>query len=133
MFAIKKTFHISYGHRLHPYTGKCANLHGHNAVIKVTLQTGKLNAQGMVMDFNEVGARVKKWLDATLDHKVLLSNKDPLLKLLRADGQECFPVLGSPTAEVLAELIFDALKKQGLPVIKVAFKETETSQASYKE
>lgn len=133
MFTIKKTFHISYAHRLHPYTGKCANLHGHNAVIKVSLQTGKLNAQGMVMDFNEVGARVKKWLDATLDHKVLLSNKDPLLKMLRADGQECFPVSGIPTAEVLAELIFDALKKQDLPVIKVAFRETETSQASYKE
>lgn len=133
MFTIKKTFHVSYGHRLHPYSGKCANLHGHNAVIKVSLRTGKLNAQGMVMDFNEVGSRVKTWLDATLDHKVLLSDKDPLLKTLRAEGQECFPVSGSPTAEVLAELIFDALKKQGLPVVKVSFQETETSTAAYKE
>jgi len=51
MFTIRKTFHLSYGHRLHPYAGKCANLHGHNAVIAVTLQTGKLNAQGMVMAY----------------------------------------------------------------------------------
>ena len=133
MFTIRKTFHLSYGHRLHPYAGKCANLHGHNAVIAVTLQTGKLNAQGMVMDFNDLGAAVKKWLDATLDHKVLLSKDAPLLKTLRADGQDCFPVDGSPTAEKLAELIFDALKKQDLPVIEVSFRETETSLASYRE
>ncbi|MBU2574230.1 MAG: 6-carboxytetrahydropterin synthase [Elusimicrobia bacterium] len=133
MFTIKKIFHISYGHQLFGYRGKCANLHGHNARIEVVIKAEKLNAQDMVMDFTVLGARVKKWLDANLDHKVLLSSKDPLLKTLQAKGQKCFVTEASPTAEVLARLIFEALKKQHLPVKKVSFQETETSTASYKE
>jgi 6-pyruvoyltetrahydropterin/6-carboxytetrahydropterin synthase len=133
MFTIKKTFQISYGHRLFGYRGKCANLHGHNAGIEVVLKAEKLDTLGMVMDFTVLGARVKKWLDANLDHKILLSEKDPLLKLLRGKNQKCFATEGNPTAEILAMMIFKALKKQFLPVKKVLFHETETSTAAYKE
>jgi 6-pyruvoyltetrahydropterin/6-carboxytetrahydropterin synthase len=133
MFTIKKTFHIAYAHRLLNYKGKCENLHGHNGLVEVTLKAHRLNSEKMVMDFTKLGRVVKKWLDDNLDHKVLLSKKDPLLTLLRKEGQACFTTVQNPTAEILAEFIFKVLKRSGLPVAKVAFWETPTSMAGYKE
>lgn len=133
MFTVKKTFHLAYAHRLLHYKGKCENLHGHNGLVEVTLKARRLNHEKMVMDFTELGRTVKKWLDDNLDHKVLLSKKDPLLKLLREEGQACFTTAQNPTAEILAELIFKALERSGLPVHKVAFWETPASMAGYKK
>ena len=133
MFTIKKTFHLAYAHRLMEHKGKCRNLHGHNALVEVTLKARKLNSEKMVMDFTDLARVMKKWLDDNLDHKVLLAKKDPLLKLLQKEGQDCFATAQNPTAEILAELIFKALKRAGLPVHKVAFWETPTSMAGYKE
>ena len=133
MFTIKKTFHLAYAHRLMHHKGKCKNLHGHNALVEVTLKARKLNSQKMVMDFTELARIMKKWLDDNLDHKVILSKKDPLLKLLQKEGQDCFTTEQNPTAEILAELIFKALERSGHPVAKVAFWETPTSMAGYKK
>ena len=133
MFTIKKIFHLAYAHRLPGHKGKCRNLHGHNALVEVTLKARSLNGEKMVMDFTELGRAVKKWLDDNLDHKVLLSKKDPLLKLLQKEGQACFTTTQNPTAETLAELIFKALRRSGLPVHKVAFWETPTSMAGYRK
>ena len=133
MFRVKKTFHLAYAHRLLNYKGKCENLHGHNGLVEVNLRTRRLNSEKMVMDFTELARVAKKWLDDNLDHKVILSKKDPLLKLLQKEGQACFTTAQNPTAEILAELIFKALRKSGLPVAKVAFWETPTSMAGYKK
>ena len=133
MHKIKKTFHLAYGHRLLDHKGKCASLHGPNGVVEITLKASKLNGEHMVMDFTELGTRVKDWLDANLDHKVILSQKDPLLKVLKKENQACFETAQNPTAEILAELIFRKLKGLGLRVHEVAFWETPTSMASYKQ
>ena len=132
MHQIKKSFHIAYGHRLLDYKGKCANLHGHNAAVEVTLKAAKLNREGMVMDFTVLGQKMKTWLDENLDHKVILAKADPLAPLLQKQGQKCFLTAGSPTAENLAKLIFNAAAGMKLPVDKVAFWETPTSMASYR-
>lgn len=131
MHKIKKTFHLAYGHRLLNYKGKCENLHGHNGVVEVTLKTAGLNHEKMVMDFTELGKKVKTWLDDNLDHKVILCKADPLAPVLKKQGQACFLTADNPTAEILAKLIFDAAKTMKLPVNEVAFWETPTSMASY--
>jgi len=133
MHKIKKTFHLAYGHRLPGHKGKCAGLHGHNGVVEVTLKASKLNDEKMVMDFAELGRQVKEWLDENLDHKVILSKHDPLLKVLKKENQPCFETSQNPTAEILAELIFRELMGLGLRVHEVAFWETPTSMASYKQ
>jgi 6-pyruvoyltetrahydropterin/6-carboxytetrahydropterin synthase len=134
MYKVKKIFHLAYGHRLLNYKGKCENLHGHNGVVEVSLKAAELNSEKMVMDFTELGAKVKGWLDENLDHKVILAKADPLAPLLAAQGQKCFLTAENPTAEVLARLIYEAARKDlGLPVAKVAFWETPTSVAAYKE
>lgn len=133
MYKIKKTFHLAYGHRLLRYKGKCENLHGHNGVVEVTLKSEKLDAEKMVMDFTELGAKMKSWLDENLDHRVILAGDDPLAEVLREQGQKCFLTAENPTAEVLARLVFETAAEMGLPVAKAAFWETPTSMASYKK
>jgi 6-pyruvoyltetrahydropterin/6-carboxytetrahydropterin synthase len=133
MFYVKKTFHIAYAHRLLDYDGKCENLHGHNGLIEVALRARGLNSEKMVMDFTRLSAVVRTWLDDNLDHKVILSKKDPLLKALQKEGQACYTVPANPTAETLAELIFRTLARKGLPVAEVVFWETPTSAASYRK
>ena len=133
MYRIKKTFHIAYAHRLLNHTGKCRNLHGHNGMVEVTLKAPALDRQKMVMDFTDLGRTVKKWLEENLDHKAVLSKKDPLLKLLRREGQACFETAENPTAEILAELIFKALRRNGLPMEEVAFWETPAAMAGYRQ
>ncbi len=132
MHKVKKIFHLAYGHRLLNYKGKCENLHGHNGVVEVTLAAASLNSEKMVMDFTELGRRIKTWLDENLDHKVILAKADPLAIVLQSQGQACFLTDDNPTAETLAKLVFDtAAGGLQLPVAEVAFWETPTSMASY--
>jgi 6-pyruvoyltetrahydropterin/6-carboxytetrahydropterin synthase len=132
-YSVKKIFEISYAHRLLNYKGKCENLHGHNAKIEVILETNKLNSEDMVMDFVELKERVKNWLDEKLDHRVILSKKDPLVKVLEKHNQKVFKTSGNPTAETLASIIRKELKKHKINAKTVIFWETETSMAQNKE
>ena len=133
MYRVKKTYHVAYGHRLLNYKGKCENLHGHNGLVEVTLQAKALNADRMVMDFTELGRKVKAWLDENLDHKVILAKADPLAPVLKAQGQACTLTGENPTAETFARLIYDTVSRMGMPVDEVCFWETPTSMASYRK
>lgn len=132
-YKVKKTFHLAYGHRLLNYKGKCENLHGHNALVEVTLRAEKLDGDSMVMDFTELGGRMKAWLDGNLDHKVILAKADPLASVLGEQGQACFLTDENPTAEVLARLVYEEAAAMGLPVDEAAFWETPTSMAAYRK
>ena len=132
MFKVSKTVTFAYGHRLLDYQGKCENLHGHNGRVELTLGAPVLNGEKMVADFTTFGAALKFWIEENFDHKVILCSRDPLLKILKANGQSCYETKDNPTAEILAELIFTEMKKLELPVSKVRFWETDTSAASYK-
>ncbi|HAH32370.1 MAG TPA: 6-pyruvoyl tetrahydrobiopterin synthase [Elusimicrobia bacterium] len=132
MYKVSKTISFAYSHRLLDYNGKCKNLHGHNALVELILETKMLNRAAMVADFTEFGGALKSWVDANLDHKVILCARDPLLNILKKARQACFAMGANPTAEALAELIFIQMKKLGLPVSEVKFWETDNSMASYK-
>ena len=119
-------------HQLIGYDGPCENLHGHNARVELTLSAAVLNAEKMVADFTTVGAALKFWIDENFDHKVILCSRDPLLKILKDNGQACYETRDNPTAEIMAELIFMEMTKLGMPVSKVRFWETDTAAASYK-
>ena len=132
MFKVTKTIDFCYGHRLLNYTGKCRHLHGHNGRIEVDLETGALDGRGMVVDFGDVKRQIKEWIDATLDHRMLLCKDDPILPVLRQRGEPVFVMEENPTAENIAKLIFNAARSQGIPVTEVRLWETPTSRASYR-
>ena len=131
MFSITQELHFCYGHRLLGHTGKCGRLHGHNGVARITLRAARLDAQGMVADFDAIERSLRSFLDESIDHRLLLHARDPLCAALRAAGEEFVAVEFNPTAENIAKLIFDHAQRAGFPVSEVQLVEQEGSIASY--
>lgn len=132
MFRVTKEIHFCYGHRLLNYAGKCRNLHGHNGKAVVTVETESLDALGMVVDFSEIKRVIGKWIDDTLDHRMLLHRDDPIIPELEKQGEPFVTLDANPTAETIARLIFDRAVMNGLPVTEVILWETENSFATYR-
>ena len=131
MFTISRQFVFCYGHRLVHHIGKCANLHGHNGVVKIGLRNDQLNPQGMVADFIDVKNTIGEWIETTLDHRLILQESDPLVDVLQKHGEVVLILPVEPTAENLAKLIYEKAEEFGLPIYSVAFWETEKCGAEY--
>ncbi len=133
MFSVPRQIHFSYGHRLLDHPGKCANLHGHNGRVEIELSSERLDTQGMVMDFYKIREALGTWIDETMDHKMILWEKDPLVPVLEKAGEPVVKMKENPTAEALARWIFQEARKKRLPVSKVTLWETANACASYHE
>ena len=132
MYSVSRSVSFCYGHRLLNYAGKCRHLHGHNARAVIRLESAGLDDRGMVEDFSRMKQLLRDWLDADIDHTLLLHKDDPLLPLLRSAGERVSVVDENPTAEVIARMIFDYVRGQGFPVVEVELWETDSSVASYR-
>jgi 6-pyruvoyltetrahydropterin/6-carboxytetrahydropterin synthase len=133
MYRISKSISFCYGHRLLNYDGKCKHLHGHNARAVILLEQEELDERGMLVDFKDIKDVVKKWVDAELDHNMLLCKDDPILPVLREAGERFFLMDDNPTAENIAKLIYEFVAAADYPVIDVSIWETDTCYASYRE
>jgi 6-pyruvoyltetrahydropterin/6-carboxytetrahydropterin synthase len=132
MYRVIKEIDFCYGHRLLNYEGKCRHLHGHNGRLEVVLEARELDRRGMVFDFGEVKEVIKAWVDAELDHKMILCKDDPALEAIRGLGEPVYPLEENPSAENIAKLIFRYAASRGLPVVEVRIWETDTSCAIYR-
>lgn len=130
MYTITQKFSFCYGHRLMGHSGKCRHVHGHTATAEVLLQFNALQDNGMAMDFFEIKSRLGVWIDTELDHKLLLHEKDPLCAVLEKEGELFHKVPFHPTAENIAQAIFDAAQKLGLPASNVTLWESDKSAAT---
>jgi 6-pyruvoyltetrahydropterin/6-carboxytetrahydropterin synthase len=131
MFSVTRELTFCYGHRLLEHAGKCRHLHGHNGKAVITLSSPTLDDLGMVVDFSRLKRVVGGWIDETLDHKLILHHDDPVLPLLRQQGELVHTIDCNPTAENLARLIFEFTAAQGFPVTEVTLWETDSCYASY--
>ena len=115
-YEIRKKFRFSAAHRLahlgpeHP----CARVHGHNYEVEVVL-AGGLDAEGMVFDYRGL-ARVKAWVDETLDHRDLSEVLAPL----------------PATAENLAAWVFARWRRDLDLLAAVRISETPDTWAEYR-
>lgn len=132
MYRVTREIRFCYGHRLLNYAGKCRFLHGHNGRVLITLEANELDERGMVLDFSAIKEVVSRWIDAHLDHKMLLCRDDPVLAHLQGCGEPVFVMDANPTAESIARLIFDFAASRGFPVVEVQLWETETCCATYR-
>lgn len=108
MYRIQKRLEISGAHSLTlDYESKCSNLHGHNWIVYIWLQSKKLDNNGMILDFTVI----KKKILEKLDHKNL---------------NDIFDF--NPTAENIAKWICDEL---GEKCYKVTVQESEGNIAEY--
>ena len=131
MFSVTQELSFCYGHRLLQHPGKCGRLHGHNGVARVTLRSERLDAQGMVADFDAIERSLRSFLDEAIDHRLLLHRADPLCAALRTAGEEFVAMDFNPTAENIARMIFEHAQRAGFPVAEVQLVEQEGSIASY--
>src|ERR1700751_705704 len=106
MFRVTREIDFCYGHRLLNYEGKCRYLHGHNGRAVITLAAPSLDARGMVMDFSQIKRVVGAWIDANLDHRMILHKDDPALPVRKEQGEPVFLIDVNPTAENIAKLIY---------------------------
>ena len=131
MYEIVKSVSFCYGHRLLNYVGPCANLHGHNAKADIMLASDTLDERGMVMDFGDVKRIIKGWIDETLDHTMLLAKEDPLIPVFEERGEKFYLMQKNPSAENIAEHIFEFAEAQGFPIVSVTLWESDSSFARF--
>jgi 6-pyruvoyltetrahydropterin/6-carboxytetrahydropterin synthase len=131
MFRVTREIDFCYGHRLLNYEGKCRHLHGHNGVAVIAIESEGLDHRGMVLDFSDIKNVVSRWIDDTLDHRMILCRRDPAVKALQELGEPLFLIDDNPTAENIAKLIFDFTAAQKFPVVEVRLWETPRCFATY--
>lgn len=133
MYTVTKEVYFCYGHRLMQHAGKCRHLHGHSVKASITVQANDLDDQGMVCDFSELAACAAEFIEQELDHNLLLHRDDPLLPLLETAKERFLALPEHPTAEYLAKMIHDFVKRQGYDVTGVTLWETASACATYRE
>jgi len=117
--SIEDTF--SAAHFLKDYQGKCANVHGHNWKIIVTVMTEKLDDAGIAFDFHDLRTVTRNAVNL-LDHKNL-------------NELEYFSYQ-NPTSENIARLLYTKIQEQ-LPqyikMVKVEVIESDGCTITYSE
>lgn len=118
-------------HRIQGHPGKCAYLHGHTYHLEVTVGAARLDGFGMVMDFDDLRAIVRKTVLDAWDHATLLAPDDPLgpaIAAVQAEAPDRVVRLpGQPTAEVMTQAAWTALEPALPPHVvleRVAIRET---------
>ncbi len=131
MYQVTRQIDFCYGHRLLNYEGKCKHLHGHNGRAVITIASDTLDARGMVMDFGDIKRDVSTWIDENLDHRMILNREDPVVAILEELGEPMFLLDGNPTAESIAQTIYEYGRERGFPVTEVRLWETRNCFATY--
>ena len=102
------TFTFEAAHRLDWHPGKCRNLHGHSYRLDVSV-SGPLDGNGVVVDFDELAAVVRREVIDRWDHRDLND------------------VLDNPTAELLGLRAWEILTAAGLDLAALRLWETPES------
>ena len=118
MYRIGKDFKFDAAHQLGhlPDDHKCARLHGHTYHVVFHLEADELDADGFVIDYGEL-APVKRWIDATLDHRNL---------------NDVVPPGVLTTAEAMAAWLFEEWCDSYPNLVAVTVKETEATYSEYR-
>jgi 6-pyruvoyltetrahydropterin/6-carboxytetrahydropterin synthase len=128
---VTKRIEFCYGHRMMDYEGCASTRTGTTPSSRSTSTPTRLDGRNMVADFGDIKRIVKGWIDRELDHKMILRKDDPLTAALQKMGEPMYVLDSNPTAERIAQLIYDKSREQGLPVSRVTVWETPTSWATY--
>ena len=133
------------GHRVLHHKSVCKGIHGHRYKAEICVE-GELidkpgvSEEGMVIDFADIKRTAQKLIQEELDHAFMVWDKDEeLLEFFKhSKGHKPVIVSFTPTAENVAEYIFEQLKdkfldvyKTGLHLQSIKLWETPSSYALY--
>ena len=116
----------------------CRTPHGHTWYATLNLEyMGKyLNSTQMTLEFSELKGAWKEFIGSFFDHSYLHNFKDPLVELLKDEGEmRLFPFPGDPTTELISLLLFSKMesllntqdKHQAIQIASVFIEETPTN------
>lgn len=130
MYILQSEFHFDAAHKLVGHKGKCAHLHGHRWKVIVQIKSEHLKKEGsdrdMVLDFADLRRDLKE-IEDIFDHKVIEEGDVFQVK----DSIVIVPF--RPTAERLAQFIYEQLKNKGYQVYQVKVYETPKNAVIYRE
>jgi len=132
---IRKQFKIEMAHRLvSAFSKDCLNWHGHSYLIEVILNGDNLNADGMVIDFGEVKAKLNNYIQGW-DHCMMIAEFDPLkdrmVDMMEEFDMKYIIVPVNPTAENQSIILYQVMHEMGIPVKSVRVHETKTGWAEF--
>jgi 6-pyruvoyltetrahydropterin/6-carboxytetrahydropterin synthase len=122
------------GHRVYKHESKCSHPHGHRYTAEVTATAPGLDAQGRVIVFSVLKAKIGGWIDANWDHGFMLFDKDPAFAIMRTFPDvvgelRVFTVPFNPTAENIAAYLGEVvcpllMKDTGILISHIRLYET---------
>lgn len=111
---VTRNFSFEAAHQLDWHSGACKNLHGHSYRLEVTV-AGTLDDNGIVIDFADLSAIVQHAVLDDFDHTYLND------------------LLPNPTAELIAQDIWNRLVSAGAAPHRIVLWETENSRVEIGE
>jgi len=124
------------GHRLLGHEGKCAQFHGHNYVADIYVTGAETDDVGRVIDFAQLKAVFKGWIDENWDHGFLLFEQDEngINAIRQVEPTKYYILPYNPTAENMARYLLEQVCPEllapfGVQAMTVAIWETEESCA----
>jgi 6-pyruvoyltetrahydropterin/6-carboxytetrahydropterin synthase len=135
-YTITRSHEICAGHRVCGHEGRCRHLHGHAYVFELTCEGEALDKLGRVIDFGVIKSRLCAWLEENWDHRMLIWERDPLLRALQAIDKYVVTLPRNPTAENLAEHMVNVvgpsqLRNTGVRLRACTVRETSKCSATY--
>ncbi len=139
---ITKQFFFETGHALYGYDGKCRNVHGHSYNLLVTIIGKPIDdatnvKYGMVLDFGDLKAIVKKEIVDVFDHATVFNKNTPHVELARElekRGHSIILLDYQPTSEMML-IDFALIIQKNLPkevkLHSLKLHETGTSYAEW--
>ncbi len=139
--SITKEFSFEAAHALQGYDGPCRNIHGHSYKLSVTVSGSPItdpgsSKKGMVMDFSDLKAIVKKAIIDPLDHALILPADSEIRQTMSDSGNfsKVHVVNYQPTSENLLLDFASTLKNllpDGVRLQRLRLRETATSFAEW--
>ncbi|MDR1974615.1 MAG: 6-carboxytetrahydropterin synthase QueD [Bacteroidales bacterium] len=138
MIFITKTFTFEAAHALKDYNGACANIHGHSYKLEVAVTGLSIGEDGMIIDFKDLKALVKKNILDEFDHSLMLnaSTSSEVICTLQKQYNKVLVLPFQPTSENLIKHFAALIESVLIPPLslkRLILYETATSYVTYEE
>ena len=112
----------------------CHFLHGYALQVELEFEAKQLNDENWVQGFGDLKP-VKAWLEDMFDHKTLVAEDDPKLKLFTlmfVEGMIDMKVVPTTGCEAFARIVYEGVKQLGFNNLQwVTIREHAGNWASY--
>lgn len=137
---VTKVFDFEMAHALWGYDGKCSNIHGHSYRLTVSVEGEVLQKaghpkDGMVVDFADLKAIVKREVVDVYDHALVINKQTPeeLILALQRHYAKVYVTDWQPTCENLLLEYVRRIRQHLPPQLELRYAKLRETATSYAE